>query len=151
MDAVCALKDIFAKHERERICVLGTTCCGKSTLQEKIPGTVDMDEVLWPLLSQQEEARICQKPWTSEVGAYAADLVRARLAIEPGHPFFSLIFLECEVLVLLDIQDDVLRRHCAMRGASFEDAKNVRDAIEGMVCRRREKGGILFYTVAVEE
>lgn len=45
-ETINALNAIFEKHKNDRICVLGTTCCGKSTLQEQIPGTVDMDEAL---------------------------------------------------------------------------------------------------------
>ena len=39
-ETINALNAIFEKHKNDRICVLGTTCCGKSTLQEQIPGTV---------------------------------------------------------------------------------------------------------------
>lgn len=45
----------------QQICILATTCCGKSTIKQQIPGTADMDEELWSQLTR-EEAFICQKP-----------------------------------------------------------------------------------------
>lgn len=40
-ETINALKAIFEKHENERICVLATTCCGKTTLLRQIPNCVD--------------------------------------------------------------------------------------------------------------
>ena len=45
-ETVNALKAIFVKHKNERICVIGTTCCGKTTLLRQIPDCVDMDDAL---------------------------------------------------------------------------------------------------------
>lgn len=40
-ETINALKAIFEKHVDERICVLTTTCCGKTTLLRQIPNCVD--------------------------------------------------------------------------------------------------------------
>lgn len=45
-ETVNALNAIFERHKKDRICVLGTTCCGKTTLLKQIPGCVDLDEEL---------------------------------------------------------------------------------------------------------
>ena len=40
------LSEIFEKNSNKRICILGSTCCGKSTLSKMLPNTIDMDEIL---------------------------------------------------------------------------------------------------------
>ncbi len=146
-----ALNAIFEKHKNDRICVLGTTCCGKSTLKEQIPGTVDMDEVLWPQLTKDEEAYICQKPWTNEIGAFTRKLVKEKVTIKAGQPLFSLILLDSEVIVYLDISDELLAEHCKKRGSDFQDAKNVKDAIEKTWNIQRENDDKVFYYLNVTE
>lgn len=148
-ETINALNAIFEKHKTDRICVLGTTCCGKSTLQEQIPGTVDMDEVLWPQLTKEEEAYICQKPWTREIGAFTRKLVQERVTVKAGQPLFTLILLDCEVIVYLDISDELLASHCKKRGAAFQDAKNVKNAIEDAWNRQRENNNKVFYYLNV--
>jgi broad-specificity NMP kinase len=146
-----ALNAIFEKHKKERICVLGTTCCGKSTLKERIPGTVDMDEALWPLLTKEEEAYICQTPWTKDIGDFTAKLVRERVTVKAGQPLFTLILLDCDVIVYLDISDELLKEHCKKRGNSFQDAKKVKDAIESRWNSLREDKGKIFYYLNITE
>ncbi len=150
-ETVNALQAIFEKHKNDRICILGTTCCGKSTLQEQLPGTVDMDEVLWPQLTMEEETFICQKPWTREIGDFTRKLVIERVAIKAGQPLFSLILLDCEVIVYLDISDELLAEHCKKRGSNFQDAKNVKNAIEETWNRQRENDDKVFYYLHVTE
>ncbi|MGC6176488.1 hypothetical protein [Lacrimispora sp. 38-1] len=150
-DTINSLNTIFEKHKEDRICILATTCCGKSTLHEQIPGTVDMDNELWPQLTKEEEAYICQKPWTKEIGDFAGRLVRERVTVKAGYPLFTLILLDCEVIVYLDISDELLAEHCKKRGAAFRDAKNVKDAIENTWNKQREKGDKICYYLKVTE
>lgn len=151
IETINTLNAIFEKHRNERICVLGTTCCGKSTLQEQIPGTVDMDEALWPQLTKEEEAYICQKPWTREIGDFTRKLVKIRVSIKAGHPLFSLILLDSDVLVYLDISDELLEEHCKKRGSNFQDAKNVKNAIEETWNNQRENSEKVFYYLYITE
>lgn len=150
-ETINTLNAIFEKHKNDRICVLGTTCCGKSTLQEQIPGTVDMDEALWPQLTKDEEAYICKKPWTREIGNFTSKLVKERVSVKAGQPIFSLILLDCEVVVYLDISDELLAEHCRKRGSSFQDAKNVKDAIENGWNSQRKNNDRVFYYLNVTE
>lgn len=150
-ETINALNAIFEKHINDRVCVLGTTCCGKSTLQEQIPGTVDMDEALWPQLTKDEEEYICQKPWTKEIGDFTSKLVKERVTIQAGQPIFSLILLDCEVIIYLDICDELLAEHCKKRKCAFQDAKNVKNAIENTWNSQREKNDKIFYYLNIKE
>jgi shikimate kinase len=150
-ETINALNAIFEKHIKDRICVLGTTCCGKSTLQQQIPGTVDMDEVLWPQLTKKEEAYICQKPWTREIGDYTRRIVKERVTIKAGQPIFSLILLDSDVIVYLDISDELLVEHCKQRGSVFQDAKNVKYAIEDAWNSQWVNKDKIFYYLNVTE
>ena len=44
------LKSILEKHKNERVCVIGTMCCGKTTLIKHLPeyNCVDVDDEFWP-------------------------------------------------------------------------------------------------------
>lgn len=59
-ETINALNAIFDKHKNERICVLATTCCGKTTLLKQIPGCIDLDDELWPQLTKEEAEFIKQ-------------------------------------------------------------------------------------------
>lgn len=150
-ETINALNAIFEKHKMDRICVLGTTCCGKSTLKAQIPGTVDIDEELWPQLTKDEEVFISQKPWTREIGAFTRKIVKERVNVKAGQPLFTLILLDCEVIVYLDISDELLAEHCKKRGSVFQDAKNVKNAIEDTWNSQREKNDKVFYYLNVTE
>ena len=124
------LEAIFAKHTHERICVIGTMCCGKTTLLKQIANCVDMDEVLFAKVSTEEAKFISRTPWTKEIGAEFDRLVYERVHISPGNPMFGTVILDCDVVVCLDISDELLEERCLKRGASFEDAKNMKQAIQ---------------------
>jgi ABC-type cobalamin/Fe3+-siderophores transport system ATPase subunit len=62
------------KHKNERVCVIGTMCCGKTTLLKQIPNCVDMDEELFSQLTKEEAKFICQMPWTKKSAMKSIDL-----------------------------------------------------------------------------
>ena len=150
-ETVNALHAIFERHKKDRICVLGTTCCGKTTLLKQIPGCVDLDEELWPQLTGEEADFISRKPWTKEIGDFIDNLVYERISVKPGHPLFTTIIVDCEAVVYLDINDALLAEHCRKRENSFTDAKKVKDAVEEDWNHHREKGGKTFYYLFVTE
>ena len=150
-EIVNSLKAIFEKHENERICVLATTCCGKTTLLRQIPNCVDLDDELWPQLTKEEADFISQKPWTDEIGDYIDKLVYEKITIKAGHPLFSTIIVDCDVVVYLDISDELLAEHCKKRGYDYADSKNVKKAVELDWNSHREKGGKTFYYLVLVE
>ena len=129
-ETINALNAIFYKHKDERICVLATTCCGKTTLLKQIPDCVDLDDELWPQLTKEEAEFISQTPWTKEIGDFIDKLVYEKISVKVGHPLFTTIIVDCDVVIYLDISDELLAEHCKKRGNNFLDAQNVKNAIE---------------------
>lgn len=150
-ETINALYAIFDKHKNERICVLATTCCGKTSLLKQIPGCVDLDDELWPQLTKEEAEFISQKPWTNEIGDFIDKLVYEKISVKAGHPLFTTIIVDCEVVIYLDISDELLAEHCKKRGNDFLDAKNVKNSIEEDWNNHRKRGGKTFYYLTVNE
>ena len=61
------LSRIFENNKDKRICVLGTTCTGKTTIIDTLHIGEDMDELIFPL-TKEENDYVCQTPWTPEIG-----------------------------------------------------------------------------------
>ena len=150
-EIINSLKAIFEKHINERVCVLATTCCGKTTLLRQIPDCIDLDDELWPQLTQEEADFISKKPWTEEIGDYIDKLVYEKITIKPGYPLFSTIIVDCDVVIYLDISDELLAEHCKKRGKDFTDSKRVKDAVEQDWNNHRKKGGKTFYYLVLVE
>lgn len=127
------LIDLFEKSKDKRICVLGTTCTGKSTIIDSIGIGEDMDDKIFPLLSQDEIDYVCQIPWTEEIGKKMDELVRTRLSINPGVPMFGTVLLDCDLIIYLHIDDDLLKSRCLSRGVDFFNAKNMQEQIESEI------------------
>lgn len=124
------LLNIFQENSSKRICVLGTTCTGKSTLINNLGVGEDMDSLIFPMLSKEEEEFVCSEPWTEEIGEVMDNLVRTRLSIKPGTPLFGTVLLDCDLVVYLNIDDELLRERCESRGVDFNNAKNMQEKIE---------------------
>lgn len=124
------LENLFFAHKSERICVVGTTCCGKTTLLKKLPYCSDMDSEIFPLLSEDEKAYVCKTPWSSEIGEEMDRLVKERLKIKPGFPMFGTVIIDCDVVVYLDISLQLLSQRCRKRGVQFHDALMMKNSIE---------------------
>jgi energy-coupling factor transporter ATP-binding protein EcfA2 len=143
------LNYIFEAHKNERVCVVGTACCGKTTLLKQIPGCVDMDEALFSQLTNEESAFLCQTPWTVEIGSEFDRLVYAKVRIQPGSPMFGTVILDCDAVVYLDISDELLTKHCQKRNISFIDAKNMEVSIKADWENHKAKGGKVFYSITL--
>ncbi len=129
-DYINELKRALDANKDKRVCVVGTTCTGKSTYLSHDPSGYDMDEIIFKLLTPEETAYVNQTPWTPEIGETMDRLVRERIKIEPGHPVFGTVIIDCDLIVYLDISDELLRKRTTARNAKFEDAKNMKDSIE---------------------
>ena len=121
---------IFNDNKDKRICVLGTTCTGKSTLISKSNIGVDIDNEIYPNLTKEEIDYFDNTPWTVEVGNKMDELVRSRLTIKPGIPMFGTVLLDCDLIVYLHINDELLLERTKSRNVDFINAKNMQQAIE---------------------
>jgi dephospho-CoA kinase len=129
MDAIKQFQKIFEKNKCKRIVVIGTTCTGKTTFVKKIKNAKDMDDLIFPLLSKEEEKYICSDPWTKEIGKTMTRLVKERIKVEKGTPLFGTVLLECDLIIYLEINDNLLKERCSKRKADFKNAKNMQKMI----------------------
>lgn len=127
------VEGVLEAHKGERVVVVGTTCTGKSTLLKNIDGTLDMDEVLFPQLTEEEKEYVSRKPWTEEIGQTMIRLAKERIKIEPGSPVFGTVVLDADQVVYLHIEDELLKERVKKRGKDFEDAKNMQRQIEAEI------------------
>ena len=124
------LKEILKQNETKRILVIGTTCTGKTTLIKKLGIGLDMDEEIFPLLTQEQTDYVCQTPWTEEIGEKMNYLVRTKLKIKPGMPLFGTVLVDCDLIVYLHINDELLKKRTSLRNVDFSNAKNMKLSIE---------------------
>lgn len=124
------LKEIFDKNRDKRILVIGTTCTGKSTLIRNLGIGVDMDKVIFPLLTKEESDYVCQTPWTKEIGEKMTYLVKTKLKIQQGEPLFGTVLIDCDLIVYLHISDELLKKRADLRNVDYMNAKNMQTEIE---------------------
>ena len=124
------LTKIFSENSDKRICVLGTSCTGKTTLINESKIGLDMDEEIFPLLTEEENEYVCRTPWTEEIGQKMDELVRTKLSIRPGLPMFGTVLLDCDLIVYLHISDELLLERTKSRNVDFINAKNMQQKIE---------------------
>ena len=148
---VVELKEIFEQHKTERIFVLGTMCAGKTTLLKQFPSAIDMDNIAFLNITEEEAEIINRKPWTKEVGDTVDKIVYRNVKVKAGQPVFGTVIVDCEVVVYLEISDGLLAKHCEKRGASLSDALNMKIEIEKDLNNHKNKGEKIFYHVPVTE
>lgn len=146
MSNIEQLIEIFEENRDKRICVLGATCTGKTTLIKGTNIGLDMDEEIFPLLTQEETEYVCRTPWTQEIGNRMDELVRTKLSIKQGTPMFGTVLLDCDLIVYLHINDDLLLERTKLRNTDFSNAKNMQLKIEEEI----KKSNILIIYVEVQ-
>lgn len=124
------LKDIFNNNKDKRILVIGTTCTGKSTLIKNLGIGLDMDKIIFPLLTKEESDYVCQTPWTREIGEKMTYLVKTKLKIQQGEPLFGTVLIDCDLIVYLHISDELLKKRTELRKVDYTNAKNMQTEIE---------------------
>lgn len=127
------LNILLEENKDKRIIVIGTTCTGKTTLLKNIKNAYDMDDLVFPLLTKEEEEYVCQSPWTPEIGKTMGRLVKERVKAEKGKPLFGTVLLDCDLIVYLKITDKRLKERVSSRNSVFEDAKNMQKSIENEI------------------
>ena len=153
-ETINALINIFTKHNKERICVIGTMCCGKTTLVQKLSpyNCVDADDELWYKVPKEEMDALSQRPITKEIMDAVFTLMRERVTAKPGHPLFGITILDCEVVVYLDISHLLLKKHCEARGdTDYIDALYVKKYIEEDYIAHKVKSEKIFYRLTLTE
>ena len=130
MSNIEQLIEIFEENRDKRICVLGATCTGKTTLIKGTNIGLDMDEEIFPLLTEEETEYVCRTPLTQEIGNRMDELVRTKLSIKQGTPMFGTVLLDCDLIVYLHINDDLLLERTKLRNTDFSNAKNMQLKIE---------------------
>ena len=139
------LVTIFQQNRDKRICVLGTTCTGKTTIINEANVGIDMDAEIFPLLTEEETEYVCRTPWTEEIGAKMDELVRTKLTIQRGVPMFGTVLLDCDLIVYLHISDELLLERTRLRNVDFMNAKNMQQKIENEI----KKSGLETITLEV--
>lgn len=129
MNNIEELKNIFEENKDKRICVIGTSCIGKTTLINKLSNCYDMDELLFPLLLPEEKEYVCRQPWTKSIGDCMNRLTREKIKIKAGNPVFGTVLIDCDLIVLLTISDELLRDRCQKRNADFNSSLNMQSEI----------------------
>lgn len=129
------LKNILENNKDKRICVVGTSCTGKTTYLEYVKDGLDMDKIIFPLLSQEEKEYVCQTPWTEEIGKEMDRLVKERIKIQAGQPVFGTVIIDCDLIVYLNISQELLKKRTKSRNVNFDDAKKMKDSIEQELTR----------------
>lgn len=133
------LNKIFSSNEDKRINVVATSCAGKSTLLKYFENAIDMDEALFPLLTKEESDYVCSYPWTESIGLCMDNLARTKLSITPGHPLFSTVILDADIIVFLHIDDAELKSRCLKRKSNFENCLSMQSKIEEELKNYKEK------------
>jgi len=129
-DTMNTLDAIFEKHKNDRICVLSTTCIGKTTMTRLKPEWIDVDNILGNIMTAEEIAFCSQVPWTEEIGDVYGKIMLERVKVFPGHPLFCSTVIDCEVIVYLDIFDKILLEHTIKRNVNFQYAIQMKEEIE---------------------
>ena len=151
---VDALKSIFERHKEERICVIGTMCCGKTTMMKHISdyNCVDVDDEFWPQISDEDIERYSETPITQAVMDEIFELIHEKVTVRPGYPLFGVLILDCEVVVYLDISEELLKKHCEERGdTSLRDALFVKKLVEDDWYRHKAMKERTFYYLTITE
>ena len=143
--AVEKISHIFSSNAEKRICVVGASCVGKSTLLHYLPEAVDMDDLLFgneqkgikPLFTQQERDYVCG-PWTPEVGQFMTKKAHELINIEAGHPVFGTIVFPSDLVIEISVPDAVLRERIRQRNAHEQEVFDMKRHIETEI----ERSGI---------
>ena len=153
-ETVNALSAIFEKHKNERVCVIGTMCCGKTALIKLLPqyNCVDLDDEFWPQIPKKDIKRLGQTPITKEIIDEIYELVYEKMTVKPGCPLFGFAILDCEAVVYLDISEKLLEAHCHSRGdTTLTDALFIKDCVEEDWEKHKQKNEKVFYYLTITE
>jgi len=148
------LKAIFETHKNERICVVGTMCCGKTTLLKQLSeyNCIDVDDEFWHQIPKEDIEVLSQTPITKEIIDTICKLMHNKITVKPGFPLFGITILDCEAVVYLDISEQLLEEHCEKRGdTNLDDAIFIKKCVEEDWNNHKMKKEKILYYVTVTE
>ncbi len=134
------LRELFTENIGKRICVVGPSCVGKSTMLSYLPEAIDMDDLLFgskekgltPLLTPQEIEYVCG-PWTPEVGQFMKKRAVELIQIKAGRPVFGTIVFPSDLVIEITLPDELLRQRIQQRGGNENDVFNMKKQIEAEI------------------
>ena len=129
-------------------------CCGKTTLLRQLSSynCIDVDDELWPQVSEEDTGLLSQTPITKEIIDAEYKLMHEKITVKPGCPLFGITIPDCEAVVYLDIAAPLLEEHCKKRGdTSFIDALYVKTRVEEAWSAQKAMDDKVFYYVMVTE
>ena len=134
------MKKIFVDNIEKRICVVGASCVGKSTLLSYLPEAIDMDDLLFgseqrgivPLLTKDEIDYVCG-PWSPEIGQFMTRKAHELIKIEAGHPVFGTIVFSSDLVIEVTVPDNILRERIRRRDADEEGVFSMKAQIESEI------------------
>jgi len=136
------------------VCVIGTMCCGKTTLIKQLQGygCIDMDDEFWNQIPEDEIERLSETPITKEIMDTIYKLVHEKITAKLGFPLFGIAIHDCEAVVYLDISNELLEKRCKARGdTSLRDALFVKEYVENEWYNHKAKNDKAFYRLTVTE
>ena len=120
------LRKIFAENADKRICVVGASCIGKTTLLKNLPECLDGDDVLLSLLPEDVRTRIkaAPEPWDSMIlNEWKEWHRKTRYNIKPGKPVFGIRVEDCDLIVHLVLDEKEYIKRFTKRGKKPEFLK----------------------------
>jgi hypothetical protein len=130
---ISGLRKHLDQHCNKRVIVVGTTCTGKSTMLLSIPGAPDQDKEVFPKLTKEQSEYVYQEPWTEEIGKVVRAFVREHVKSKVSSPVFGTVVIDCDLIILLKISDELLGTRTEKRQAKFSDAKGMQTQLEAEV------------------
>ena len=130
------LRTIFAENTDKRICVVGVSCTGKSTLLRDLPECLDGDNIVWDTLPEDVYKRLsCSPtPWDEEtLNIWKEWYIKTDFDIKPGQPLFSVWVEDCDLVVYLTLSENEYLKRVAMRGRNLEDMLKQRQELDKVV------------------
>ena len=121
------LERVFSENADKRIYVLGATCVGKNYLLRDLPHCVDLDQIIMNSLPQDIQKRLVDLDGLGdEAGLEAVKIWNenkqlSKVKINRGQPVFGAeAFLDCDLLVYLNIDETTHKKRATKRGFSLE-------------------------------
>jgi len=134
--ALDKLRKIFAENSDKRICVVGFSCIGKSTLVRDLPECLDFDDIVWQQMPKKvyDELKSIPEPWDETTMTIWKEYVKnTHVNIKLRQPVFSIRVEDCDLLVYLTLDEKEHRNRVAKRKKDFELLANHRAKIEKAV------------------